>query len=73
MAFIEMSGVTGKVYVPEMKMDMRKKHSCQDCFVCQMCCNERCRVCRSWEQLAGKTLTFRPGPGPINICPTYAE
>ncbi len=41
-----MTGITGKVYVPEKKPGVKKKHACQDCFSCQMCSNDRCRLCR---------------------------
>lgn len=38
-------GLTGKVYVPEFLQE-GKKHPCKDCFACQNCSEERCRVCR---------------------------
>ncbi len=38
-------GVTGKVFVPEAAAEA-KKHPCADCFNCQKCSQERCRVCR---------------------------
>ena len=38
-------GVIGKVFVPESAVKA-KKHPCNDCFACQNCSQERCRVCR---------------------------
>lgn len=43
MAFIRICGVVGKVYVPDQAGP--KKHNCKDCFVCQMCSDDRCRSC----------------------------
>lgn len=34
------------IYIPE-RVSMVKKNACPDCFSCQWCGNERCRVCRS--------------------------
>lgn len=46
MPFISVPGLKGKVYVPEAPPDVRKKHNCPDCYTCQMCCDDRCGVCR---------------------------
>lgn len=46
MPFVEMDGVTGKVYVPEKPPGTLKKHDCKECFSCQMCGDDRCNVCR---------------------------
>lgn len=46
MAFIRMEGVCGKVFVPEGSPEP-KKHPCPDCFECQQCSDDRCRVCLS--------------------------
>ncbi len=46
MPFKEIPGLPGKVYIPEQSPDAPKKHSCPDCFCCQMCSDSRCRVCR---------------------------
>jgi hypothetical protein len=46
MPFIQLPGVTGKIYVPEEKPAGEKKHNCKDCHCCQMCSDERCNLCR---------------------------
>jgi hypothetical protein len=45
MPFQKLPDNKGMIYVPECSAG-KKKHSCQDCFSCQWCSNERCRVCR---------------------------
>lgn len=47
MPFVEIPGLTGKVYVPEHRPTELKKHDCRDCFSCQMCGDDRCAACRS--------------------------
>ena len=46
MAFVTISGFPGKVYAPEQPAAAEKKHVCPDCYACQMCSDDRCRVCR---------------------------
>ncbi len=46
MTWISVSGLPGKVYVPEDTGSANKKHACQTCFACQWCDESRCRVCR---------------------------
>jgi hypothetical protein len=46
MAFIRLPGTTGKVYVPERGATVAKKHPCRDCYNCQLCSEDRCRLCR---------------------------
>lgn len=46
MAFKQLPGNQGMIYVPDSKPNS-KKHPCPDCFSCQWCGNERCRTCRS--------------------------
>ncbi|MCJ7604201.1 MAG: hypothetical protein MUO63_22210 [Desulfobulbaceae bacterium] len=46
MAFKQLPGNQGMIYVPDSKPD-KKKHPCPDCFFCQWCGNERCRTCRA--------------------------
>ncbi len=46
MPFIKIPGLEGKVYVPEEDLKVPKKHSCKDCFSCQMCTDDRCMLCR---------------------------
>ncbi|QTA84775.1 Uncharacterized protein dnm_007750 [Desulfonema magnum] len=49
MPFIRMPGIVGKIYVPEEKPGNIKKHNCKDCHSCQMCSDDRCRLCRGEE------------------------
>ena len=51
MAWQTIPGVTGKVFVPDEGVKA-KKHPCKDCFACQNCGQERCRVCRQEKQMA---------------------
>ncbi len=44
MAFTEIPGFIGKVFVPDDESG-KKKHKCRDCFVCQMCSDEKCEAC----------------------------
>lgn len=46
MPFIKLPGLPGKVYVPKPSAAPRQKHPCPDCFACQECSEDRCRVCR---------------------------
>jgi hypothetical protein len=39
-------GLCGKVYIPESVQTV-KKHLCADCFACQSCGEQRCRVCQA--------------------------
>ncbi len=50
MAFVSMPGLKGKVYVPDESGSGSKKHPCKDCFSCQQCSDDRCRVCLSLRQ-----------------------
>jgi hypothetical protein len=45
--FIEVPGLSGKIYVPEPCSAASKKHPCRDCFDCQQCGDDRCSLCRS--------------------------
>ena len=45
MSFKKLPDNRGLIYVPEWPV-CEKKHPCRDCFSCQWCSNERCRVCR---------------------------
>jgi hypothetical protein len=49
MAWVKAPGLTGKVYVPDEKLQESKKHPCKDCFACQMCSDDRCSLCRKDE------------------------
>jgi hypothetical protein len=46
MAFIRVEGLSGKVFVPDESPEP-KKHPCPDCYDCQHCGDDRCRMCRS--------------------------
>ncbi len=45
MSFEKLPDNLGLIYVPDCKPVLRK-NPCQDCFSCQWCSNERCRICR---------------------------
>lgn len=45
MQFVKVPGLKGKIYVPEKQHESLKKHPCKDCFYCQSCSDDRCRVC----------------------------
>jgi hypothetical protein len=45
MAWKIIPGLKGRVYVPEEQERTPKKHACRDCFSCQMCSDDRCRLC----------------------------
>ncbi|KAF0118360.1 MAG: Uncharacterized protein FD151_2188 [bacterium] len=45
MAFIEIPGLKGKMYVPDQKPGHTKKHDCKDCYSCQICSDNRCQLC----------------------------
>lgn len=47
MPWINLPGVTGKVYAPSDGGPAPKKHPCPTCFACQWCDEARCQVCRS--------------------------
>ncbi len=47
MPFTTVCGLKGKVYVPGPPKDGTRKHSCKDCYSCQLCSDDRCRVCLS--------------------------
>lgn len=45
MAWKIIPGLKGRVYVPEEQESTPKKHACRDCFSCQLCSDDRCRLC----------------------------
>lgn len=47
MTWITVPGLDGKVYVPGDAGGILTKHPCKECFSCQWCDENRCRVCRS--------------------------
>jgi hypothetical protein len=60
MGFVRVPGLRGKVYVPERCPAGVKKHPCRDCFDCQRCSDDRCRLCRS---ASSKSRPGREEPG----------
>lgn len=50
MPFVTVTGLKGKVYVPQESPESPKKHPCKDCFACQHCSDDRCRVCLQNKQ-----------------------
>jgi hypothetical protein len=45
MPFTTVRGLKGKVYVPDPPKEGTRKHSCKDCYSCQLCSDDRCSVC----------------------------
>jgi len=45
MAFVRIPGLRGKLYVPAQEPENPKKYNCPDCYSCQMCSDDRCRLC----------------------------
>jgi hypothetical protein len=46
MPFKTVRGLKGKVYVPDTAEEGTRRHACIDCYSCQLCSDNRCRVCR---------------------------
>jgi len=55
MAWVNVPGLAGKVYVPEDAGQVQKKHPCKECFSCQWCDDNRCQVCRNGSAEAGES------------------
>jgi len=45
MAFVEIPGMKGRLFVPDKQDNKEKKHPCRDCHACQHCSDERCTLC----------------------------
>lgn len=45
MPFIILPNNEGKLYVPEQDSASLRKHYCKHCFSCQVCSDDRCRLC----------------------------
>ncbi len=45
MEFQKLPDNRGKIFIPEKMVGGCSKHNCPDCFSCQWCGNERCKVC----------------------------
>ena len=55
MAFVQINGLEGKVYVPDEKPEAtNKKHKCKDCYSCQVCSETRCALCLGQGECTGK-------------------
>ena len=57
LTFIVIPGVKGKVFKPEERFDLPKKHPCKKCYSCQLCSDDRCTLCRTSQSCAEE---FRP-------------
>lgn len=56
MPFQKLPNNKGLIYIPECG-NYRKKQPCRDCFSCQWCGEERCRVCRPDDYVRKKIKT----------------
>ena len=65
MPWITRPGLNGKIYVPEQSLDPAKKYSCKDCFSCQKCGEDRCRVCRGHKAWNKAVACGHDADGPI--------
>ncbi|MGA2506802.1 MAG: hypothetical protein ABSF80_04925 [Chitinispirillaceae bacterium] len=43
----------------EIRRRPHKKHRCADCFVCQWCSDDRCRLCRMNTPRARRVLELK--------------
>ncbi len=55
MPFVKVPGLAGTLYVPEKLDNCLKKHPCHDCYSCEHCSDDRCRVCRDPKERQHKT------------------
>jgi len=55
MPFVAIPGMPGKLYVPEKQPKCVKKYPCKDCFSCEFCSDDRCRVCRDTKEACSET------------------
>ena len=64
MGFKPAPNIKGRVFVPDETEGVRKKHSCRDCYQCQMCSEDRCQVCRNAHacELPGDLPAGKDGP-----------
>jgi hypothetical protein len=54
MPFVSMPGIPGRLYVPERQSACTGKYPCNDCFSCEYCSDDRCRVCRVKKTAIGE-------------------
>jgi hypothetical protein len=59
MGFKKLPDNLGLIYVPECSIG-KKKNPCPDCFSCQWCGNERCRVCKGKQADEKKNTKHKP-------------
>ena len=50
MTFEAVRGLKGKVYVPAATEGAARRYPCKECYVCQLCSEDRCRVCRDGQK-----------------------
>ena len=62
MSFKILPNNQGMIYEPDCKPGQRK-HPCPDCFSCQWCGNERCRICRAVVVKKRKNIKKYPARG----------
>jgi hypothetical protein len=62
MKFRTIPGIEGKVFIPD-EAPSKRKHPCRDCYACQQCSDDRCRVCRADGQTTAKRAA-----GPCRSC-----
>ena len=72
MAWKEIPGLKGKVYVPDSPPESPRKHCCADCFSCQLCSDERCSLCLGCKGEGEKRLEPNPAKPEIRI-PEHGE
>ncbi len=60
MPFVRITGLKGKIWVPEANRARPKKHPCKDCFSCEHCSDDRCNVC-SKDKGNRSDVIGRPG------------
>jgi hypothetical protein len=65
MPFATIPGLKGKVYVPQAASGCSKKHPCPECFSCQCCSDDRCRVCLSQRNCRNKIHLVHKKTTPI--------
>jgi hypothetical protein len=66
MPYVTIRGLAGKVYVPQAPEGGLKKHACKDCFSCQNCSEDRCRVCLSQGKCPQKIQSVAIQPTPMD-------
>ncbi len=60
MSFCTVPGLEGKLFTPSPVPAAGRKHACPDCFACQACSQDRCRLCRSEGTAPGDRFAVPP-------------